>query len=264
MGYKTILYTKDEGTALITFNLPDKRNALTEEMNREIEAALIDAEGDSGITAIILTGGTKYFTAGMDVNDVISGHGEEPTSVRMYQIHYPTQAVFRCVSKMSKSTIAAIAGYAFGGGLELALCCDFRIATENTRLGFPEIKLGLIPGAGGTQRLSRMIGITKAKELILTGEPILAGEAYQFGLINKVVSEESLLDEAKAFAKKFQTVPPFGFRIAKTIIDKGINMSLEDALEVEKLGFCMLYGTEDLKEGLKAFVEKRAPQFKGK
>lgn len=264
MEYQSILYAKEEGAAIITFNLPHKRNAITAQMAQEIDLALSDAEGDADVTAVVLTGGEKYFTAGMDVTDIISGHGEEPTSVRMYEMYYPTQAVFRHMSRMSKPTIAAIAGYAFGGGFELALCCDFRIATENAKFGLPEISLGIMPGAGGTQRLSRMIGIARAKELVLTGETILAGQAYTFGLLTKIVKEGMLLDEAKAYAGKFTRLPPFGVRIAKTILDKGINMGMEDALELEKLGFCMLYGTEDQKEGLRAFAEKRSPEFKGR
>jgi enoyl-CoA hydratase len=263
-GYQSILYGKEEGVAIITFNLPHQRNAVTAQMAAEIDLALTDAEGDTNVAAVVLTGGEKFFAAGMDVSDILSGHGEAPTSVRMYEMHYPTQAVFRHLSRMSKPTIAAIAGYAFGGALEMALCCDFRIATENTKLGLPEITLGIMPGAGGTQRLSRIIGIARAKELVLRGETILADQAYAFGLLTKVVKEGTLLNEAKVYASKFTRLPPFGVRIAKTIIDKGINMGMEDALELEKFGFCMLYGTEDQKEGLKAFADKRPPQFKGK
>lgn len=262
--FDTILYAKEDGIAVVTFNLPEKRNIVTLEMCNEIERAFEDAEGDAGIVAVILTGGSKVFTAGLDVKDILTGQGDEPTPVRMYRIHYPAQAVFRRIARMSKPTIAAIAGYALGGGLELALCCDFRIAVKGARLGFPEIKLGILPGAGGTQRLSRIVGIAKAKELILTGEPIGVEEAYSLGLVNKMVSEETLLEEAKAFAKKFKAVPSFGFQITKTVLEKGFNMGLEDALESEKLGFSILYGTEDQKEGMKAFSEKRPPRFKGK
>jgi enoyl-CoA hydratase len=263
MAFETILYEKEQGTALITFNRPQKRNALNEQMMTEIEAALHDAEEDSEIEAIILTGGSQFFISGTDV-DFLLGDGEELTPLRMYQAHYPTQAMYRCLSRIPKPTIAAIAGYVLGGGLELALCCDFRIAVENTKIGTPEIKLGILPGAGGTQRLARIIGITKAKEMVLTGEPILAEEAYQFGLLNKVVPAKDLMDEAKAFARKFNKLPLSAVQIGKAVMDTGINMSLKDALEMEILGFSLLYSTDDQKEGLKAFLEKRAPQFKGK
>ena len=170
MAYQSILYAKEEGVAIITFNLPHKRNAITAQMAGEIDSALFDAESDADIAAVVITGGEKFFIAGTDVNDIVAGHGEEPTPVRMYEMHYPTQAVYRHLSRMSKPTIAAIAGYAFGGGLEMALCCDFRVGTENVKLGLPEITLGIMPGAGGTQRLSRLIGVARTKELVLTGE----------------------------------------------------------------------------------------------
>lgn len=264
MKWHTILYEKEEGTAFITFNLPEKRNAITAQMAQEIETALGEAEEDGEVTAVVLTGGEKYFTAGMDVSDILAGHGEAPTPARMYQTHYPTQAVFRRITRMSKVTVAAVAAYAFGGGFEMALCCDFRIATEDAQFGLPEIRLGIMPGAGGTQRLSRMIGIARAKEIVLTGEAVSARDALAFGFVNRVVKKGSLLKEAKAYAAKFKALPPFGVRIVKTVLDKGINIGLEEALELEKLGFCMLYSTEDQKEGLKAFVEKRPPRFKGR
>ena len=264
MAYETVIYDKEEGIAIITFNRPEKRNALNEQLTNEIDTALYNAEDDPEIYAVILTGGPKSFISGTDM-DFLLGEGEDAlTPKRMYELHYPTQAVYRHLSMYSKPTIAAIAGYAFGGGLELALCCDFRIAAEKTKLGTPEIKLGIFPGAGGTQRLTRMIGITRAKELVLTGDPIIAEEAYQMGLLNRVVPPDNLMDEAKAFAKRFQNSPLFAVKMAKSIIDTGINMGLKEALEVERLGFAMLYSTEDQSEGLKAFLEKRAPRFQGK
>jgi enoyl-CoA hydratase len=262
MTYHTILYGKEEGAALITFHRPEKRNALNVEMMNEIEMALKDAEEDSGVIAIILTGGSTFFISGTDI-EFLLGEGEVLTPQKMYETHSRTQALYRHLSGIPKPTIAAMAGFALGGGLELALCCDFRIAAENTKIGTPEIKLGILPGAGGTQRLSRMIGITKAKELVLTGEPIFAEEAYQLGLLNKVVPAKDLLSEAKAFAKRFQTLPTFAVEIGKSVIDTGINLGLKESLELERLGFSILYSTEDQREGLKAFLEKRSPRFKG-
>ena len=263
MEYETIIYEKEESTALVTFNRPERRNALNEQMMNEIERAVLDAEMDSEIKAIILTGGTKYFISGTDI-DFLIGDDEEITPARMYQLHYQSQAVYRSLTRVHKPTIAAVGGYVFGGGLELALCCDFRIASENTKIAAPEIKLGILPGAGGTQRLPRIIGMTKAKEMILTGDPIDAMEAYQFGLLNRVVEEKILIREAKDFAKKFWYLPSFSVEIAKQVLDTGINLSLSDSLELERLGFSLLYSTEDQKEGLKAFLEKRPPKFKGK
>jgi len=263
MDYETILFRKEHGSVIITFNRPKKRNALNQEMTDEIEQALRVADGDSDVKAIILTGGEEFFISGADI-EFLLGSGQELTAQRMYQLHFPTQSVYRCLETMRKPTIAAIAGFVYGGGLELALCCDFRIATTNAKIGTPEIKLGILPGAGGTQRLARIVGLTKAKEMVLTGEPILAEEAYLFGLLNKVVPKDRLMDEAEAFAKLFWTLPSFSVEIGKELIETGYNMSLKDALEFEKLGFSLLYSTEDQKEGLKAFMEKRLPKFKGK
>lgn len=263
MTYETIQYKVEEGMAIILFERPEKRNALNPQMMDEINAALYEAEETSDVSAIILTGGEKAFISGTDMDFLLGEGKEEPTPQRMYASHYPTQAVYRHLAIVRKPTIAAIAGYAFGGGLELALCCDFRIASEKTKLGTPEIKLGILPGAGGTQRLSRFIGITKAKELVMTGEPILAEEAHHLGLLNKVVPVEALLDEAKAFAAKFRKLPAFAVETAKALLDTGSNMGLKEALELERLGFSMLYSTKDQKEGLKAFLEKRPPKFSG-
>lgn len=263
MPYSTINYQKEDGTAIITFNRPEKRNALNEKMSDEIEAAVAEAEKDPDVYSIILTGGLKYFISGTDM-DFLLGEKESLTPQKMYEIHYPTQSMYRHLSISRKPTIAAMAGYALGGGLELALCCDFRIASENTKIGSPEIKLGILPGAGGTQRLIRMIGITKAKELVLTGETILAQEAYQIGLLNKVVGETDLINEAKIFAGRFKNLPSFAVEIGKAIMDTGSNVGLKEALELERIAFSMLYSTNDQKEGLKAFLEKRAPKFQGK
>jgi enoyl-CoA hydratase len=263
MTYSTIIYEKEEGLAIITFNRPERRNALNDKLTSEIDSALYDAEDDDNVCAVILTGGPKAFISGTDM-DFLLGDGQELTPQRMYRLHRPTQAVYRHLVDFRKPTIAAIAGYAFGGGLELALCCDFRIAAEKAKLGTPEIKLGIFPGAGGTQRLTRMIGVTKAKELVMTGDPMLAEEAFQLGMLNKVVPVDSLMDEARSFAAKFKNSPAFAVEMAKAIVDTGINMGLKEALEVERLGFAMLYSTEDQSEGLKAFLEKRPPRFQGK
>ena len=263
MPYDMITYYKEDGIAFVTFNRPEKRNALNHEMMEEIGAVLADAENDANISSVILTGGDKYFISGTDM-DFLLGDDNDQTPQKIYRSHQQTQSLYRYLSKYAKPTIAAIAGYAFGGGLELALCCDFRIATRDAKLGTPEIKVGIIPGAGGTQRLTRLMGITKAKELILTGDPITGDDAYQFGILNRVVDNDKLMDEAKAFAGKFRSLPGYSIEMGKAVIDTGLNMGLKEALEMERLAFSMLYSTEDQKEGLKAFLEKRAPKFKGK
>ncbi len=263
MTYNTIQYKIEAAAAVIQFDRPEKRNALNRQMMDEIEAALYEAEKASDVSAVILTGGPKTFISGADMDFLLGEGKNQLTPKKMYRTHYQTQAVYRYLSIMPKPTIAAIGGYAFGGGLELALCCDFRIALEKAKLGTPEIKLGILPGAGGTQRLSKMIGITRAKELVLTGEPILAEEGYQLGLLNKVVPSGSLMDEAKAMAAKFQRLPAFAVEMAKAVLDTGSSMGLKEALELERLGFSILYSTKDQKEGLKAFLEKRVPVYTG-
>jgi len=263
MAYSTVIYEKEDGVAIITFNRPERRNALNPQLTSEIDDALTDAENDKEIYAVILTGGLKSFISGTDM-DFLLGDGEALTPQRMYDLSVPTQAIYRHLAAYRKPTIAAIAGYAFGGGLELSLCCDFRIAAEKAKLGTPEIKLGIFPGAGGTQRLTRMIGMTRAKELVLTGDPILAEEALTLGMLNRVVPVDKLMDEARAFAKKFKNSPTFAVEMAKAVMERGMNMGLTEALEVERLGFAMLYSTHDQSEGLKAFLEKRPPRFQGK
>jgi enoyl-CoA hydratase len=220
MTYNIILYGKEEGTALITFHRPEKRNALNVEMMNEIEMALKDAEKDSGVIAIILTGGSTFFISGTDI-EFLLGEGEALTPQQMYESHSRTQTLYRHLSGIPKPTIAAMAGFAFGGGLELALCCDFRIAAENTKIGTPKIKLGILPGAGGTQRLSRMIGITKAKELVLTGEPILAEEAYQLGLLNKVVPAKIFYMKRRHLQKGSKPCPLSQLRLESRLLIRG-------------------------------------------
>lgn len=263
MAYQFITYAIESGAAIIRFNRPEKRNALNPEMMEEIGTALIDAEADQQVRAVILTGDAKSFISGTDI-DFLVGDGEAISPQRMYTLHESTQTMYRRLSGFSKPTIAAVAGFALGGGLELALCCDFRIAAENTKFGTPEIKLGILPGAGGTQRLMRIIGVTLAKEMVLTGALITASEAYQWGLLNKIVPVEELMTAAMAMAARFNNLPGFAVSMAKSVMDTGSNMSLKEALEVERLGFSILYSTHDQKEGLRAFLEKRQPRFQHK
>ena len=234
MPYNMIKYNKEDGIAFIIFNRPEKRNALNHEMMKEIETALGDAEKNPDVSAVVLTGGDKYFISGTDMGFLL-GDKDNQTPQKIYRTHHQTQSLYRCLTIYTKPTIAAIAGYAFGGGLELALCCDFRIATYDAKLGTPEIKVGIIPGAGGTQRLTRLMGVTKAKELILTGDPISGDEAYKFGLLNRVVDKENLLKEAKAFAEKFKSLPGYSIEMGKAVIDNGLNMSLKEGLELERI-----------------------------
>ncbi len=258
MEYEYIKTEREETTFIVTLNRPEKLNALSQALTGEVVHALNEVQGDAGIRAIIITGGPKVFAAGADLSKM-----QTATAIDMYSRNLAGD-MWSTVAKMPQPTIAAVAGYALGGGCELAMACDLRLAADNARFGQPEINVGIYPGAGGTQRLSRLIGLGRAKELIFMGDNIKADEAYRIGLVNKVVPAESLMDEARAWAKKLATKPPFTLRVVKQVMDEGYDLSLEAALRLERLGFISLFGTEDQREGVAAFLEKRKPDFKGK
>jgi len=256
--YKTILTERDDTTFIITLNRPDKLNALNLELGAEVTDALLGVKGDTGVRAVIIWGGTKAFAAGADLNTMATS-----STVTIYNRHNNSN-MWDEMAAMPIPTIAAVAGFALGGGCELAMACDFRIAAETARFGQPEINVGIIPGAGGTQRLPRLVGATKAKEMIFLGDMINAEEAYRIGLVNKVVPVDGLLDEAKSWAKKLATKPPFSLQMAKAAVDKGLDLSLDAGMQIEHLAFAAVFATEDQREGVNAFLEKRRPQFKGK
>ncbi len=258
MEYQYIKVEREDSTLIVTLNRPDKLNALSSELTGEVVQALEPIKTDEGIRAIIITGGPKVFAAGADLSKM-----QTATAVDMYSRNLAAD-MWTTVAAMPQPTIAAVAGYALGGGCELAMACDLRIAADNAKFGQPEISVGIYPGAGGTQRLSRLIGLGRAKELVFMGDQINAEDAYRFGLANKVVPVDSLMDEAKAWAKKLATKPPFTLKIVKQVMDEGYDLSLEAALRLERLGFIGLFGTEDQREGVTAFLEKRKPTFKGK
>jgi enoyl-CoA hydratase len=261
MTHNTIIYEKGDQVATITLNRPDKLNALSPELVGELYDALADADADDSIRVIILTGGDNVFAAGADLGSMDS---TAPGVVDSFKTRFTEKNPFDYIERLGKPVIAAIAGYALGGGLELAMCCDFRIADETARFGQPEIRVGLIPGAGGTQRLPRLIGMTKAKQLIMLGEHIGAEEAERLGLIGAVVPAGSLLEEAGKIAEKLIARPPFGLRLAKMVMNMGADRDLQSALTLERQAFAMLFATEDQKEGVRAFTEKRKPDFKGR
>jgi enoyl-CoA hydratase len=258
MAYETILTDREDSTFILTLNRPDKLNALSPKLREEVVDALHQVQNDSSIRAIIVTGGPKVFAAGADLQAMSTADTVSTFSRNLMG------DMFGTLASMPQPTIAAVAGYALGGGCELSMCCDFRIAAETAKFGQPEINVGLIPGAGGTQRLTRLVGLTKAKELVFLGENIDANEAYRIGLVNKVVPAEELMNEAKKMASKLASKPPFNLRVAKAIMDKGQDIGLDAALQLESLAFTALFGTEDQKEGVSAFVQKRKPEFKGR
>ena len=259
MVYEMVIYEKEEGIALITFNRAEKRNAINIKMRDELIDALLDAGSDHQIRVVILTGGTETFCAGADIKD-------SPTPSMFWDKISPkrTYSYYHLIEDMGKPVIAAIAGYCLGGGLELACTCDIRIAAENALLGDAHSRIGVIGGGGSTQRLPRLIGVGRAKELIFSGDPIDAKEAERIGLVNKVVATQALLEEAKKLANLYKERPPAVLKLVKAAINDGIQMSLAQGLDYEAKCATLVSFTEDYKEGMRAFVEKRKPVFQGK
>ena len=260
MKFNTMDFNKEGQIAVITLNRPTSMNSINKEFIDELDQILNEISGDDEIGAVIMTGTEKVFAAGGDIKEISS----IATPVDAHSFIGRVRSVFNKIENLEKPVIAAVSGLALGGGCELSLACDIRIAAENAMFGQPEIKIGVIPGGGGTQRLTRLIGVGRAKEMLYTGDPIDAQEAYRVGLVNKVVPVESLMDEAKKMAGKFIKQPGFALRITKMVVNEGINMDLQSALAHEARCFELLFSTDDQKEGMKAFVEKRKPVFKNR
>lgn len=259
MTYETIIVEVGDGIGTITLNRPEVLNALSSQVFKEIADAAEIFAGDKSVRAVIITGGEKVFAAGADIKQMATLSAVDVAmSVR------PSRRTLDLLETMQKPVIAAIAGYALGGGCELTLAADVRIAADNAQFGLPEIKLGILPGGGGTQRLPRLIGAGKAKELIFSGDIISAEEALRVGLVNKVVPVAELMIEAKKMAKKFAARGAVALQLAKSCVNEGLRMDLEMGLQYEHKCFSLLFATEDQKEGMKAFIEKRKPEFKGK
>jgi len=258
MDHKYVLFEKKDGLGKIRLNRPEKLNALNPDVYGELEDLFIKCESDSEIKVILVVGSEKAFAAGADIEAMAKGD-----IALAYQMTDQSKRVLNRLADMPKPTIAGISGYALGGGLELALCCDFRVASDNAVLGLPEIGLGIIPGGGGTQRLTRLIGAGRASELILLGEAVKAEKAEIWGLVNMVVGVDQMEPECGKLAKKLMTKSPIALRAAKTSMRSGMNMGLKDGLTLEQDIFCMLFGTVDQKEGMAAFLEKRKASFKG-
>ncbi|MBX9974728.1 enoyl-CoA hydratase/isomerase family protein [Cytobacillus firmus] len=258
MDFNNILVREEDGIGFIIINRPELRNALNIDTLLEIESALDVLRDDKNIRVIIFTGaGEKSFAAGADISQLNKRTMIDALNPNM-------TATYRKIEDYEKPTIAALNGFALGGGLELALACDIRVASLNAKVGLPEVGLGIMPGAGGTQRLSRIIGKGKAMELILTGDVINAAEAERLNLISKAVPQEELMDTAKEYARRIRLKGPLALRMAKAAVNRGADMEMETALYLEKLAQTILIGSEDKLEGTQAFLEKRTPQFKGK
>jgi enoyl-CoA hydratase len=255
----TLLFELTDGIARITVNRPDKLNALNAIVIAELGDAVTRIETDSAVRGVIVTGaGGKAFVAGADINELTE---QGATGGRARAI--AGQQVFRRLERCGKPVIAAVNGFALGGGCELAMACHLRVASENARFGQPEVKLGIAPGYGGTVRLPRLIGKARALELLLTGEMIDATEAHRIGLVNRLVPADRLLSEAEALLKAILANGPLAVRACLEAVDSGLEMGVDEALLLEANYFGLLSATEDMREGTKAFVEKRKPVFKG-
>lgn len=260
MKYRTILFRKENGLATITLNKPETLNALDRTMLSELQDVVADIGQESDVRVVIVTGGGLCFAAGTDLRE-IEALGT-PDAAR----HYLKQAqiLFHDMEALEQPIIAAINGLTLGGGFELALACDLRIAADNATFGQPEIKIGMIPGAGGTQRLPRLIGMTKAKELLYTGDHISAQEAYRLGLLNKVVPPNAVMEEARSLAMKIANQPYLALKAAKLAVNGGRSMPLSLAVDYEARCLETLFTSVDQKEGVLAYIEKRKPVFKNR
>jgi enoyl-CoA hydratase len=260
MAYDNLLYEKKEGIATITFNRPKVLNALNRKTIEELQQVLLDARDDEAVRVLILTGsGEKAFVAGADIKELAQ---QTPVNGKEFSIF--GQGVLHLLETIGKPSICAINGFALGGGCELALACSIRLASKTAKLGQPEVKLGIIPGYGGSQRLARLCGKGVAHELCLTGEMITAEEAQRIGLVNHVYEPGELLPAAEAMARKIIEKAPLAVKYCMEAIERGVEMPQEEGLFLEATLFGLCCATEDMREGTKAFLEKRAAAFKGK
>lgn len=257
----TLLYERDGHVAIIRLNRPDRMNTLGGTMKADLARAFEIAK-DEAVRCVVITGvGDRAFCAGADIKE----RAELLPTIHSYHIEQrDTHELMRNIELFEAPVIAAVNGVALGGGLEIALCCDVRLAAARARFGLPEVKLGVLPAAGGTQRLPRTVGVSKALEMVFTAELIDADEARRIGLVSRVVANDDLESEARALAAKIAALPPLAIRFAKHSIRTGSELSIDQGLEIERYAAAMLVDTEDRKEGMRAFVEKRAPSFVGR
>jgi enoyl-CoA hydratase len=261
--YETLLVQTSDGVATITLNRPESMNALSARLKEELLIAFNeDLPADDALRAVVITGaGSRAFCAGADIKE---RSGSDPRPAEFVVNQRRTHALFRAIERFARPTIAAVNGLALGGGTELALACDLRIAAQSASFGLSEVNLGVIPAGGGTQRLARLIGPARAKELIYTGERIAAARALEIGLVNRMVADAELGRAAAELAHAIAVKPALAVQFAKDVIDRGLQTDLESGLEYELYAAAILFDTEDRKEGMRAFVEKRKPVFKGK
>ena len=257
MTYEMILTETRGNVGLVTLNRPQVRNALNSQLLRELMDALQDFDRDDAVGAMVVTGDEKAFAAGADIKEMA-----DKSFAEMKETNFASS--FARIMTIRKPVIAAVSGWALGGGMEIALSCDMIIASESAKFGQPEINIGVFPGAGGTQRLTHALGKALAMEVILNNRTLTAVEALEFGLVNRVVEVEAYLDEALKLAGEIAGRAPLAVRAAKHMINEAFERGLSDALSEERQAFYNLFATEDQKEGMRAFIEKRPAQWKGK
>ena len=258
MAYETLIVEAHDAVTLIRLNRPQALNALNDQLMDELTAALDVAEADDAVRCMVITGSERAFAAGADIKEMMS-----KDYVQAYREDFITRNWER-VTRCRKPVIAAVAGYALGGGCELAMMCDFIIAADNAKFGQPEITLGVSPGAGGTQRLTRLIGKSKAMDMILTGRMMDADEAERSGLVSRVVPLASLMEEVLATAAKIAALSPVSLMLTKEMVNAAYETTLSEGVKLERRLFHSMFAFEDQKEGMAAFVEKRKPDFKGR
>ncbi|HEV2350573.1 MAG TPA: enoyl-CoA hydratase-related protein [Terriglobia bacterium] len=260
MSYETLIFEKRDGLAYVTLNRPEKLNALNQKVMQELGACFERIRDDDQVKAVILTGaGEKAFVAGADINELAV-----QTPMQGKETSLAGQKVLTLIENLGKPVIAAVNGFAFGGGCELAMACTLRLASENARLGQPEVKLGIIPGYAGTQRLPRLVGKGRALEMILSGEAVTAQEAYRIGLVNQVVAQKDLMAAAESLARKIMANGPLAVKLAMEAVNHGMEMTEEQGEFMEATLFALCCTTADMKEGTRAFLEKRPAKFVGK
>ena len=259
MEFETVILCVKNGTATLTFNRPKALNVLNSQLILELGQALEEVAVDENVRVLVITGGEKVFVAGGDIKEMMSCD-----SIKAKQYILSVHKVFNRLAEFPKPTIAAICGFSFGGGMELAAACDIRIAADDASFGFPEVKLGIFPAGGGSQRIPRIIGMLKTKELMFTGDTIDASSALAIGLINYMVPSEEVLPKAYVLAEKIGKNAPLALKALKESIHTGLDVDLASGLKQEIERACFLFSTEDQKEGMAAFVERRKPSFKGK
>lgn len=257
MGYEYIEATIEDGIGLIELNRPAQYNALNRKMVSEIVDATQYLDRNEEVLVIVITGKGKAFSAGADIDEMAA---DDPIRLELLNQF----ADWDRLSLIKKPMIGAVKGFVFGGGFELALCCDLLIAAEGTEFSFPEVNLGVMPGAGGTQRLTKIVGRTKALEWLWTGGRITTSDALQHGLINRVVMRELLMEETMKMARQIAGQAPLSIRLIKDSVNKAVDYSLYEGMQYERKNFYLLFASEDQKEGMKAFIEKRRPNFKGR